>query len=125
LTNFYFSSLTLADPGRPAASIECRASGSPAPDVFWELDGTRMTEALPYKNTLRLRKEGIYKCIAESRAGSSIQSLLVFDAQMNSERVPPIVRKTVAYVEDGFTGMVHQILNKKNIHFFFENFEIC
>jgi len=58
---------------------------------------------------LRFRKEGIYKCIAESRAGSSIQSVLVFDAQMDADRVPPIVKKTVAYVEDGFTGMVHQI----------------
>jgi hypothetical protein len=118
IDNIYFSSLKLADPGRPAASIECRASGSPAPDVFWELDGTRMTEALPYKNTLRLRKEGIYKCIAESRAGSEIQSLLVFDDQMNSERVPPIVRKTVAYVEDGFTGMVHQNVKNKVFVFF-------
>ena len=106
--NFLLFSLKLGDPGRPAASIECRASGSPAPDVYWTLDGIRITDSLPYKNILRLRKEGIYKCIAESRAGSSFQSLLVFDAQMNSNRVPPIVKKTVAYVEDGFTGMVHR-----------------
>ncbi|CAG5081089.1 Oidioi.mRNA.OKI2018_I69.PAR.g9784.t2.cds [Oikopleura dioica] len=98
------ASVKLADLGRPTSSIECRANGSPTPVVFWELDGTRMTEASGYRSTLRLGKEGIYKCVAESRAGSSTKSVLVYDAQMNSNRVPPIVKRTVDYVEEGFTA---------------------